>query len=67
MPLEPRVPAPPDIFAVLVRLDTAYVRHEHRPVYTCEEAARALPDIGDAAHTKNLFLRDKKGRATGSW
>lgn len=55
-------PAPPDIFAVLARLGIAYVRHDHPPVYTCEEAVRALPDIGDAAHTKNLFLRDKKGR-----
>jgi Ala-tRNA(Pro) deacylase len=29
-------------------------------VYTCEEADRAVPPTG-AAHTKNLFLRDKKG------
>lgn len=54
--------APPDIFAALARLDIAYVRYDHPPVNTCEEATRALPDIGDAAHTKNLFLRDKKGR-----
>jgi Ala-tRNA(Pro) deacylase len=47
---------------VLARLEITYARHDHGPVYTCEEAARALPDIGDAAHTKNLFLRDKKGR-----
>ena len=62
MPLEPRVSAPPDIFAVLARLGIAYVRHDHQPVYTCAEAVRALPDIGDAAHTKTLFLRDKKRR-----
>lgn len=62
MPHEQSVPAPPDVFDVLAQLGIAYVRHDHQPVYTCEEAARAVPDIGGAAHTKNLFLRDKKGR-----
>jgi Ala-tRNA(Pro) deacylase len=62
MSQEQSVPAPPDIFVVLARLDIAYVRHDHQPVYTCEQAERAVPNIGDAAHTKNLFLRDKKGR-----
>jgi Ala-tRNA(Pro) deacylase len=62
MPPEPQAPAPADIYAVLARLNIPYVRHDHEPVYTCDEAARAVPGIGDAAHTKNLFLRDKKGR-----
>ena len=62
MPHEQRVPAAPDIFDVLAKLDIAYVRHDHEPVYTCEEAERAVPDASNAAHTKNLFLRDKKGR-----
>lgn len=62
MPPEPQEPTPQDIFAVLERLQISYARHDHEPVFTCDEAARALPDIGAAAHTKNLFLRDKKGR-----
>jgi Ala-tRNA(Pro) deacylase len=62
MPPEPHAPAPTDIYAVLARLNITYVRHDHEPVYTCDEAARAVPDLGGAAHTKNLFLRDKKGR-----
>ena len=38
-----------------------YERHDHPPVYTCEEAERLVPPL-PAAKTKNLFLRDKKGR-----
>lgn len=51
--------------AMLAFLDThglAYARFEHPAVYTCEEAARLVPAEADAVHTKNLFLRDKKGR-----
>lgn len=41
----------------------AYVRYEHPPVFTCEEANRLCPEMpAAAAKTKNLFLRDKKGR-----
>lgn len=36
-------------------------RYEHPPVFTCEEAERWVPSM-DAAPTKNLFLRDRKGR-----
>lgn len=39
----------------------AYQRVEHPPVYTCEEAERLVPFLS-GAHTKNLFLRDAKGR-----
>ncbi len=35
--------------------------HEHDPVYTVEEAQALKGDL-PGAHTKNLFLRDKKGR-----
>lgn len=38
-----------------------YQRFEHPPVYTCEEAARLIPDLS-GAETKNLFLCDAKGR-----
>lgn len=49
-----------DIYSVLERQGIAYRRFDHNAVYTCEEADRAVPPTG-AAHTKNLFLRDKKG------
>jgi len=46
---------------LLGQLRIVYERHEHAPVFTCEEAERAVPDTG-AVQTKNLFLRDKRGR-----
>jgi Ala-tRNA(Pro) deacylase len=49
--------------AVLERLSTlgiAYQRYEHPPVATVEEAAKHWAGI-DAAHCKNLFLRNQKG------
>ena len=39
----------------------AAVRHEHPPVMTVEESLRLVPRL-PGAKTKNLFLRDKKGR-----
>ena len=36
-------------------------RHEHPPVMTVEESLRIVPKF-PGAKTKNLFLRDKKGR-----
>jgi Ala-tRNA(Pro) deacylase len=50
----------PDIYALLRDHGIPYQRHDHVPVFTCDEAERAVPDTA-AAHTKNLFLRDKKG------
>jgi Ala-tRNA(Pro) deacylase len=38
-----------------------YVRHEHKPVFTCEEELLHVPESG-AARTKNLFLRDRRAR-----
>lgn len=38
-----------------------YQRFDHPPVYTCDEARRLCPDLPGAG-TKNLFLRDGKGR-----
>jgi len=49
------------LYALLDELDIAYDRYEHAPVFTCEEAERAMPR-SDAVQTKNLFLRDKRGR-----
>ena len=45
-------------------LDTnliSYQRVDHPPVFTCEEARRLVPSIS-GAETKNLFLRDGKGK-----
>jgi Ala-tRNA(Pro) deacylase len=39
----------------------AAARHEHPPVMTVEESLRLVPKL-PGAKTKNLFLRDKKGR-----
>ena len=48
-----------DIYEVLKALGIEYVRHDHAPVFTCEEsAAIGPPRPGD---TKNLFLRNKNG------
>ena len=46
--------------AVLDRLGIAYTRHDHPPVFTVDEALLHWKGI-DAAHCKNLFLRNKKG------
>lgn len=50
-----------DIYAVLAELGISYDRYDHVPVMTCEEADAAVPERA-AVHTKNLFLRDKRGR-----
>jgi len=44
----------------LASLGIAYERFEHPPVPTVEEAAQHWAGI-DAAHCKNLFLRNQKG------
>jgi Ala-tRNA(Pro) deacylase len=50
-----------DIYQFLADHDIEYERHDHEPVFTCEEADRLVPSL-PAAKTKNLFLRDRKGR-----
>ena len=50
-----------DLFNYLAEHDIAYERHDHPAVYTIEEANRLVPPL-PAAKTKNLFLRDSKGR-----
>ena len=47
--------------ALLAALGIPYERYDHAPVFTCEEAEAAVPRP-DAVQTKNLFLRDKRGR-----
>lgn len=56
--------APLGTRALLARLDELGVSHktiEHPPVFTVEEAAR-LRGATPGAHSKNLFVRDKKER-----
>jgi Ala-tRNA(Pro) deacylase len=48
------------VYEVLNRLRITYVRHQHPPVFTVEQAEQHWKDI-NGAHCKNLFLRNKKG------
>ena len=50
-----------DIHTWLTQHGIEYVRHDHPPVFTCEEEREHVPESG-AARTKNLFLRDRKGK-----
>jgi Ala-tRNA(Pro) deacylase len=52
--------APDELFAYLDNLNIAYKTVTHPPVFTVEEA-RARRGAVAGGHTKNLFLRDKKG------
>jgi Ala-tRNA(Pro) deacylase len=52
---------PETIESLLVQLSIPVTRHDHAPVFTCDEERAAVPESG-AARTKNLFLRDKRGR-----
>lgn len=51
-----------DIYAFLDSHGIPYDKHEHEAVFTCGEAEKALRKDLQGAHTKNLFLRDRKGR-----
>lgn len=48
-------------FQFLENNQIAYKRHDHPAVFTVEEADRLVPELS-AAKTKNLFLRDDKGK-----
>src|SRR5918912_688997 len=50
-----------DLVGFLEAHGIGYVRHDHPPVFTCEEELRYVPESG-AARTKNLFMRDRRGR-----
>lgn len=52
---------PMDICQFLSDHHIGFSRHDHPPVYTCEEAERLVPDL-PATKIKNLFLCDSKGR-----
>jgi len=50
-----------ELIAFLDSLGIAVTTKDHPPVYTVEES-KALRDEIPGGHTKNLFLKDKKGR-----
>jgi Ala-tRNA(Pro) deacylase len=50
-----------DFYRFLADHDIEYERHDHPPVYTVAEAERLVPPL-PGAKSKNLFLRDKKGK-----
>jgi Ala-tRNA(Pro) deacylase len=52
--------SPDDLFAYLDRLGIAHATVTHPPLFTVEQS-RALRGQIPGAHTKNLFLKDKKG------
>jgi Ala-tRNA(Pro) deacylase len=49
-----------DLFAFLDRIGVAHRTVEHPPLFTLEQS-RALRGQIPGGHTKNLFLKDKKG------
>jgi Ala-tRNA(Pro) deacylase len=51
---------PADLFAFLDKLGIAHPTMTHAPLFTVEES-QALRGTISGAHTKNLFLKDKKG------
>ena len=51
---------PDHLFALLDRLGIAHRTVTHPPLFTVEQS-QALRGTVPGAHTKNLFLRDKKG------
>ena len=52
---------PMDIYQFLASHSIPYDRVDHPAVYTCEQADKLVPPM-PGADTKNLLVRDKKGR-----
>lgn len=48
------------VYEILEKLGISYVKHEHPPVFTVDQAEQHWRNIS-GAHCKNLFLRNKKG------
>jgi Ala-tRNA(Pro) deacylase len=57
-PIMPATPA--TLFAMLDQLGISHTTVSHSPAFTVDDA-RALRGTVPGGHTKNLFLRDKKG------
>src|SRR3989338_6525197 len=49
-----------DIYKILEDLGIKYVQYDHPAVFTCEEADQYYAKM-EGGHSKNLFLRNKKG------
>jgi Ala-tRNA(Pro) deacylase len=49
-----------ELLALLTSLGIAYRKHDHAAVMTVEESQRLRGDIA-GVHTKNLFVKDRKG------
>jgi Ala-tRNA(Pro) deacylase len=52
---------PMQVLSAIESLGFDHHTFQHEPLYTVEEAKRVKHDL-PGAHTKNLFLRNKKGR-----
>jgi Ala-tRNA(Pro) deacylase len=52
---------PADLFALFERLGIEARTYEHAPVFTVAESETVKDEI-PGGHSKNLFLKDKKGR-----
>jgi Ala-tRNA(Pro) deacylase len=50
-----------DIYALLAKCNINYEKFEHKAVFTCAESEGIDIEI-PGAHTKQLLMRDKKGR-----
>jgi Ala-tRNA(Pro) deacylase len=50
-----------DLYQILADHHIEYERYDHPAVYTVDDVKRLVPPL-PAAKTKNLFLRDHKGR-----
>ena len=48
------------VYDVLERLGVSYVRYEHPPVFTVDQAKKYWGNVS-GAHCKNLFLRNNRG------
>jgi Ala-tRNA(Pro) deacylase len=60
-PICPNPATRDDLFALLDELGIAHRTHEHAPVFTVAQSG-AVKAAMPGGHTKNLFLKDKKGR-----
>ena len=61
MNCRPMPATPSDLFAFLDRLGIAHVTVTHPALFTVEQSQQLRGTI-PGGHTKNLFLKDKKGR-----
>ena len=50
-----------DIYRFLDEAGVDYLKYDHPAVFTVEETSRLVPEL-PGSRTKNLFVRDRKGR-----